>query len=458
MPNSIPNVFWYGERGIINAVVSHVNTSGDFVGSIRNLLKATCWGTGSRPSWIEEISDAHLIVEVGLADFGDPDLLIICRTGSKKTYLVFLEAKAQSYTDSMQKTSALRAGKWGMEQDGFNSSINGQLTLKYRFANALSLWDGRAAAISESRPLFEAYKVRLNDSPKKSPGRSLAKPSILTGIFGRLGLAGLPEANCHYIALTWDCESKAFFNSPDVPFDYLPVFLGEDGEGTFSTMLDRVGWIGYKQLEGAIGLSNATEYKAAFTTMLDSPEPPLSFYSEKRQGRWESFPGQIIELGEGLALALGTVPLPSAGSRAGWRSLWIDQSSRERDRIKRNRHELRLSVRESVLRPERQPFLYCGLDGDGFLSDGLPRKQRLQIVLKLGGVPKGFCLCSGLESPLVLPLPEPLPIESGLGPRPVELAPPGTATPGGVTICFIWTIRRVSAEDFDFHLVLLFGL
>jgi hypothetical protein len=42
--------------------------------------------------------------------------------------------------------------------------------------------------------------------------------------------------------------------------------------------------------------------------------------------------------------------------------------------------------------------------------------------------------------------------------RPVELAPQGTATPGGVTICFIWTIRRVSAEDFEFHLVLLFGL
>ena len=68
--------------------------------------------------------------------------------------------------------------------------------------------------------------------------------------------------------------------------------------------------------------------------------------------------------------------------------------------------------------------------------------QRLQIVLKLGGVPKSLCLCSGLESPLVLPLPEPFPIESGLGLRPVELAPQGTATPGGVTICFIWTIRR----------------
>src|SRR5207302_5688722 len=124
-----------------------------------------------RPSWLEEFSNAYLIVEVGLADFGDPDLLIVCRTGSGVSHLVFLEAKAQSYTDSMQQTSRLHTAKWGMEQDGFNSSINGQLTLKYRFANALSLWDGRAGAISESRLLFEAYQARLNDSPKKSPGR-----------------------------------------------------------------------------------------------------------------------------------------------------------------------------------------------------------------------------------------------------------------------------------------------
>jgi hypothetical protein len=45
MLNSVnPNVFWYGERGIINAVVAHVSTSGDFIGSVRNLLTATHWG------------------------------------------------------------------------------------------------------------------------------------------------------------------------------------------------------------------------------------------------------------------------------------------------------------------------------------------------------------------------------------------------------------------------------
>ena len=394
---SLPNVFWYGERGIINAVVAHVSTSGDFVSSVRNLLKATCWGNGNRPSWIDDFSDAHLIVEVGLADFGDPDLLIICRTGSGMIHLVFLEAKAQSYTDSMQQTSPLRGAKWGMEQDGFNSSINGQLTLKYRFANALSLWDGRAPAISESQSLFEAYQVRLNDSPKKSPGRSLAKPSILTGIFGRLGLAGLPEANCHYIALTWDCESKAFFNSRDVPSNYLPVFLGDAGEERFSTMLDRIGWIGYKQLEDALGLSNAPEYKAAFTTMLGSPEPTLSFYAERRQGRWETFPSEIIRLGEDLAIALGTVRVQRV---AGSFSL-KDENNQTVGKIVPNRDSVFIGVRE-----EYTPFS----DAPEWIDQAKIRRKPVQRVDFIGmnvkSVSDAERLISGIKAVLAL-LPEP---------------------------------------------------
>jgi hypothetical protein len=398
MLNSGPNVFWYGERGIINAVVAHVSTSGDFVGSVRNVLTATCWGHANRPSWIEDVSDAHLIVEVGLADFGDPDLLIVCHTGSGMIHLVFLEAKAQSYTDSMQKTKPLRAAKWGMEQKGFNSSINGQLTLKYRFANALSLWDGRAAAISESRSLFEAYQGRLNDSPRKSPGRSLAKPSILTGIFGRLGLARLPEANCHYIALTWDCESKAFFNSPDVSSDYLPVFLGDAGEERFSTMLDRIGWIGYKQLEDALGLSNATEYKAAFTTMLDSPEPPMSFYAEKkRQGRWETYPSEIIKLGEDLAVALGTVHIQRlAGSYS-----MKDENAQTVGKIMPNKGSVFIGVRE-----EHTPF--C--DARGWIDQARVRKKWVQraefIGIDVKSVSEAERLIRGIKSVLA-DLPEP---------------------------------------------------
>lgn len=342
MADSGPNVIWYGERGIINAAVAHVRRSDNFVGLVRNLLAATYWGTGRRPSWIETLSDARLIVEVGLADFGDPDLIIVCRAEAGLSYVVFLEAKAHSYRDSMQSTSPSRAAKWGMKQDGFNSSINGQLTLKYRFANALSSWDGRAEVISESLPLFQSYQLRLNDSPKKSPGRSLAKASSLNGIFGRLGLAGIAENNCYYIALTWDCKSRMFFNSSDISSEYLPVFLGNNGEERFSSMLDRVGWIGFKELEDALGLSNAEEYKVAFATMLGSPEPTLSFYTDKKQKRWESFPAEIITLGEDLAIALEPVRVQRvAGSYS-----MKDENNQTVGKIIPNRDSLFIGLRE----------------------------------------------------------------------------------------------------------------
>ncbi len=178
-------------------------------------------------------------------------------------------------------------------------------------------------------------------------------------------MAGLPEENCHYIALTWDCESKAFFNSPGVSSDYLPVFLGDDGEERFTTMLDRIGWIGYKRLEDALGLSNAPEYKAAFTTMLDSPEPPLSFYTEKRQGRWESFPSEIIRLGEDLVIALGTVPVQRvAGSYS-----MKDENDQTVGKIIPNKDSVFIGVREGY-----PPFS----DARGWIDQAKFRKKKVQ--------------------------------------------------------------------------------
>jgi hypothetical protein len=244
--------------------------------------------------------------------------------------------------------------------------------------------------------MFEAYKERLNDSSKKSPGRSVAKPSI-TGIFGRLGLAGLPESNCHYIAPTWDIESKAFFNSPDVPSDYLPVFLGDAGDERFSTMLDRVGWIGYKQLEETLGLSNTAEYKAAFTTMLDSPEPPLSFYAEKRQGRWETFPSEIIKLGEGLAVALGTVRIQRVPGSYSMK----DENNQTVGKIIPNKDSVFIGVREQF-----KPLS----DARGQIDPARLRKRRVRTVDFIGmdvkSVSEAVRLISGIKAAIAV-LPQP---------------------------------------------------
>jgi hypothetical protein len=117
---------------------------------------------------------------------------------------------------------------------GFNSSINGQLSLKYRFARALSRWDGEHPAIIEDEVTYLAYRSRLNDSLSKSPGRTLVKENILLGIFKRLGLNGLAEENCCFVALTWDTRANVFFQSKGVPSDCLPVFLDSAGADVYS--------------------------------------------------------------------------------------------------------------------------------------------------------------------------------------------------------------------------------
>jgi hypothetical protein len=177
-----PHFYWYGERGIVNAVLSHISRGEAIVDSIKSLLRSVCWGNGAAAGWIEDIEDVALVVEVGLADFGDPDLLIVCYTNAG-TKLVFFEAKVISYTESMQSTSPGASNRWGMAQPGFNSSINGQLTLKYRFAKALSRWDGNSSSIVEDEAIFRAYVSRLNDSISIAPGRTLVKETILKGIF-----------------------------------------------------------------------------------------------------------------------------------------------------------------------------------------------------------------------------------------------------------------------------------
>jgi hypothetical protein len=296
----VSHVYWYGERGVINALVSHISRREMQADDIKALLHAVCWGNGETPEWVGRIQDFAFIVEVGLADFGDPDLLVVCYTdvGVK---LVFVEAKVVSYTESMQSTSPDGTSRWGMAQQGFNSSINGQLTLKYRFAKALSRWDGVSAAIVEDEVVFRAYVRRLNDSLLKAPGRSLVKEKILKQIIRGSGLNGIAENDCYFIALTWDTSAKSFLSPNGVPQDCLPVFLDSRGEDVFATSLQRVGWLGYRGLNSSLQLVESPEYVAAFATMLDSVEPSDAFYRERRSGRSSSFLEWVVSLAFAIA-------------------------------------------------------------------------------------------------------------------------------------------------------------
>jgi hypothetical protein len=53
----------------------------DPLAGLSRLLSAVEWASGSPAPWTAEIREASVYVEVGLADFGNPDLIIVCTGG-----------------------------------------------------------------------------------------------------------------------------------------------------------------------------------------------------------------------------------------------------------------------------------------------------------------------------------------------------------------------------------------
>jgi len=267
------NILWYGERGVVNSVVTHLFRDGVAVNPVRALLSAIEWADGGIPGWIGQVTDVRVVVEMGLADFGDPDLMIVCTTSrADLPYCVFLEAKAVPYTFSMAENSA------GMAP-GFNSSINGQLTLKYRFARALGNPGSHAGLLVEPEGLFHQYEGRLRDYNKRP--RRLQKAKVLRSI-ADLRLMGIPEERCCYVAWTWDDQAHAFFRDKDLsPALHLPLFLDEYGQDLLSRVAPRLGWLGYQAIEAGLGLVGNGEYLYARNCILprEAAEPAPADYN-----------------------------------------------------------------------------------------------------------------------------------------------------------------------------------
>jgi hypothetical protein len=96
-----PFLCWYGERGIVNAIVSHVAASPRE--RVPALLQAVQWAGGMTPAWVPDIHNSTFFVEWGLADFGNPDLVVVSETPDGPR-CVFLEAKVGPYLSSMMPT------------------------------------------------------------------------------------------------------------------------------------------------------------------------------------------------------------------------------------------------------------------------------------------------------------------------------------------------------------------
>ena len=288
---------WYGERGIVNALITGLKTlhdersaaGQDGMGAYRDLLHSITWADSQTLPWIEKLSSFSAIVELGLFEFGDPDLILIARTSDSETYLVFVEAKATRYGSSAQPNEN------GIAADGFNSSINGQLALKYRFAHALQNWpDNEDAIIREPANVHASYAMETElgglGDPKSQP-RHVGKQSILRRL-RELGFKGHPVSKCYFVAWTWD--RVAFFNDEDVGSECHPLLLDPDETGPWAEKDAHIGWLGYDALasDTRLGQRLGDEFHRAIGMMLEGYVPPPVASAENE--KYSKFPADNL--------------------------------------------------------------------------------------------------------------------------------------------------------------------
>ncbi|PQO30758.1 hypothetical protein C5Y96_14970 [Blastopirellula marina] len=259
-------VSWYGERGIVNAVVAGLINAE--VAGVIAFLNQVEWG--GEPPHLEEITSVELIVEIGCGEFGDPDLIIICKSGEEVRLVTFVEAKVISYEVSAG------SNQLGMRVKGYNSTINGQLSLKYRLAIALSQWNNPDDDLRESKEIYDAYhrpgaRSGLGDTMQRA--RHLKKPTVLQ-MLHNAGLAQLPLEKFRFVAWTWD--HQAFFCQNDFhDSDHRPLFLDQKGEEQWNNTRSLLGWIGFQQIAGLAPFIEplGEEFHRAFATMRDTLQP-----------------------------------------------------------------------------------------------------------------------------------------------------------------------------------------
>ena len=257
-------VTWYGERGIVNSIVVGLQRAD--ISIAKEFLKGIQWAEGPVQDWIERIQSIEMLVEVGCSNFGSPDLIMVCKTEEERPYCVFIEAKVIGYEDSAKSI------KKGMRNKQFNSSINGQISLKYRMAIALSQWSDQKKNLIEPNDLFEKYKSWNGFNEDRKKPRRLNKGGVLK-LLGAAGLGALPLKQFRFVALTWD--NKAFFEKVNFPqSDKRPPFLDDHGKECWEAIRSQVGWLGFSKLnEQKIVDYLGEDFTNASNTMLIDPTP-----------------------------------------------------------------------------------------------------------------------------------------------------------------------------------------
>ncbi|MEA3477943.1 MAG: hypothetical protein U9R60_07175 [Bacteroidota bacterium] len=228
------NLHFYGERGIVNGLVLDIK---DDLELGKAVINSILWCGHLNTDWISNIQDIKYFVEPGFSKFGQPDLIMICTLPDGTKHYLIIEAKATPYAGS-----AMSNAKGMTPKNGYNSSINGQLSLDYRLALALNDHK-REGIIQELESVLKGYQKALGEY---NPGpRNAGKFELIKWIVKPYFL-GLQLNNTYFIAMTRDMGKNPLNNVDD---DFKPKVLDSDGNDCWDKYCHQFGFLSLQELD-----------------------------------------------------------------------------------------------------------------------------------------------------------------------------------------------------------------
>jgi hypothetical protein len=226
-------IHFYGERGLVNGLFLDLREARRILDFLRKIQFAH-----REPPHLDPETEVLVIVEAGFAEFGCPDAILVARAPDQKRLVFFVEAKAGRYEEEAQD--------YRQRDPGFNSTINGQFSLRYRLSHALRVF-GDDSRLIEPKALATAY-----GEPKR---RQLSKPGNLKHIV-RPHLTG--ASDYFFVALT-DDKTNVWPAIENKKQELLPFLADESAPATTAWTLEHntwcrhranFGWIGFDGLNG----------------------------------------------------------------------------------------------------------------------------------------------------------------------------------------------------------------
>jgi len=262
----------WGERGLIATFFADLNQLAE-PETINNFLQIVEFPERPMISSVSPVA-IHCIIEPDFANtgFGHPDAMIALEYHDNRAVII-VEAKRTDLASACVPCSQ-------RGQQGFNSTLNGQLELDYCLAMALSEHhEGDTELVEPEWVLSSPYK-----NERKGRIRRLKNRAVLEDVVSLIG--GVPSDRYYFLVITND-EQNPFLRVSD---DILPELFKPELSGLrlsftncWSEYRRRFGWLNYAKMQTFIdSVQNRMSLGSLFLQSLNINQRNMKGHSQLR--------------------------------------------------------------------------------------------------------------------------------------------------------------------------------